>query len=73
MARRHYRSEEIIAKLREAEILLATSSSVPPVGDNVLPGTSLPSLPSPSSDVVSAAIQTNGLVPRGESKRAQPL
>ncbi len=31
MARRHYRSEEIIAKLREAEILLAQGMKVPDV------------------------------------------
>ena len=31
MARRHYRPEEIIAKLREAEILLAQGMKVPEV------------------------------------------
>ena len=31
MARRHYRAEEIIAKLREAEVLLAQGMKVPEV------------------------------------------
>ena len=31
MARRHYRPEEIISKLREAEILLAQGMKVPEV------------------------------------------
>ena len=31
MARKHYRAEEIIAKLREAEVLLAQGMKVPEV------------------------------------------